>query len=284
MIKKACFAATLTLGGFVLAGCPKEDQTGAVQPGQPGYGQPGYGQPGPGQPGYGQPGYGQPQPGAGQPGYGQPQPGYGQPGYGQPQPGYGAPAPTGAAPPPAPTATAPGAAAPPAFPFPLPFPLPGAPAPSGTAGGTAPPPGGQPASGGSATLLDPAAAAIVSGPLTLAAGSEMQGMQPVTDLIAGQFQQGQFLEQQFQLATGKCYGALAVGAGIGDMHIKFVLMQPIPGLEAHTVLAEDQTQGATAKISKAQCFTWQWPFAAQAKAVYTAVSGQGLAAGRVFVK
>ena len=109
-------------------------------------------------------------------------------------------------------------------------------------------------------------------------------MQPLTDVIAGQFQQGQALEQVFQMTPGKCYSALAVGAGIQEMNIQFILQQPLP-MFPNPVLAEDQSSGNTAKLgARGSCFKWPMPFGANVKAVFTAVSGQGMAAGRVYVK
>jgi hypothetical protein len=109
-------------------------------------------------------------------------------------------------------------------------------------------------------------------------------MQPATEILAGQFQAGQILEQQFQMAPNKCYAALAVGAGIQEMNIQFIALQPLPGMP-NPVLAEDKSTGATAKLgTKGNCFRWQLPFGVNAKVVYTAVSGQGIAAGRVYVK
>lgn len=118
----------------------------------------------------------------------------------------------------------------------------------------------------------------------LAEQQEVPGMQPATDIIAGQFQAGQTMEQQFQMSPNKCYAALAVGAGISEMNIQFVLQQPMPGLP-NPVLAEDKSTGATAKLgARGTCFRWQAPFGANVKAVFTAVGGQGIAAGRVYSK
>ncbi|RLB60028.1 MAG: hypothetical protein DRI90_14675 [Deltaproteobacteria bacterium] len=112
----------------------------------------------------------------------------------------------------------------------------------------------------------------------------MQGMQPASDVVAGQFQQGQVLEQQFQMTYGKCYGAIAVGAGISEMHIQFVALQPIPGVP-NPVLAEDKTTGSQAVLGGGgQCFKWSAPIGINAKVIYTAQSGGGIAAGRVYVK
>jgi hypothetical protein len=117
------------------------------------------------------------------------------------------------------------------------------------------------------------------------AAQEMQGMQPATDIVAGQFQPGQTLEQSFQMNPGKCYGAIAVGMGPSEMDIKFVAVTPIPGQSP--VLAQDQTQGANASLGgRGNCWKYQpfVPVAINVKAIYTAIAGQGIAAGRVYVK
>ena len=113
----------------------------------------------------------------------------------------------------------------------------------------------------------------------------MAGMKPLTEVIAGDFKQGQRLEQQFQMTQGKCYGAIAAGApGISEMYIRFVVLQPIPGV-TNPVLAEDKTTGAQAVLGgKGQCFVWQFPIGVNAKVEYVAQGGQGIAAGRVYVK
>lgn len=133
--------------------------------------------------------------------------------------------------------------------------------------------------------MDPMAAQVATVPLGAFAASEAQGMQPLGDVIAGQFQAGQTLEQSFQMEPGKCYAALAVGAGISEMDIKFVAVTPIPGQPP--VLAQDQTQGSNASLGgKGKCFKWSpiVPVAISAKAIYTAVAGSGVAAGRLYVK
>src|SRR5690606_25928226 len=157
---------------------------------QPGYGQPGYQQP--------PPGYQQPPP---QPGYQQPpQPGYQQP---PPQPGYQQPPPQPGYTPPPPQPGQPPAPQPQPQPQPgWPFPFPG---PGGTDGGGT----GQP--GGAATPID---ATLASAPLQLLAQQHLGGMQPLTAPVAGQFKQGQFIEQTFQMENGKCYGAIAAGVGV----------------------------------------------------------------------
>lgn len=135
-----------------------------------------------------------------------------------------------------------------------------------------------------ATPIDPAAAAIAVVPLTGYAQQQMPGMSPLTDVIAGQFKQGQYLEQNFQMAHGKCYGAVAMGAGISEMHIRFELMQPVPGIQNPT-LAEDKLTGQAAALgAKGQCYKWALPIGVNVRAIYTAQAGEGIAAGRVYFK
>jgi hypothetical protein len=113
----------------------------------------------------------------------------------------------------------------------------------------------------------------------------VQGMQPLGDVVAAQFQAGQTLEQPFQMDPGKCYAALAVGAGISEMDIKFVAVTPLPGQPP--VLVQDQTQGANASLGgRGKCFKWAplVPVGISAKVIYTAVAGSGIAAGRLYVK
>jgi len=103
-------------------------------------------------------------------------------------------------------------------------------------------------------------------------------MQPLTEVVAGNFKQGQILEQTFQMHPGKCYAALAVGAGIQEMDIQFV---PLPDKPIRHVLAQDSTKGSNASIN---CYKYSAPIGVNVKAVYIATAGQGIAAGRVYVR
>jgi len=225
-------------------GCTNEPHPG--DPSQ--YGQPGYGQPGYGQPGYGQPG--QPgQPGYGQPG--QPQPGYGQPGYGQP--GYGQPG------------------------------QPGQPG-YGQPGYGQPGQPGQPAAGGQAQPMAPGAAAAAT-PILVALGqSEAPGAHPEGGVFAGQFQEGQTLEQPINVQPGKCYTVVAGGAGIAQLDIQLVA-QPAPMFPA-TVLAQSQGQGPQATLGGKATGCWKnpLPFGGPAKIILKATRGAGMAAAQVYVK
>jgi hypothetical protein len=229
-------------------GCSNEPRPNdPSQYGQPGYGQQAYGQPGYGQPG--QPGYGQPQ----QPGYGQPgaygQPGYGQPGaYGQPQPGqpgFGQPQQPGY----------------------------GQPAPQG-----------QPAAGGQAQPMAPGAAAAATPILQALGQSEAPGAHPDGGVFAGQFQEGQVLEQPINVQAGKCYTVVAGGMGISQLDIQLVA-QPMPMMPP-TVLAQSQTQGPQATLGGKSTGCWKnpLPIGGPAKIVLKATRGSGMAAAQVYSK
>ena len=249
-----------------VAGCESSNQQDPAYPGQAGYGQPGYGQPGYGQPGYGQAGYGQP--------------GYGQPGYGQPQqqpaqyPGQPQTFP-GQQPQQQPAAQQP----PNIFGFPLPFPGMGgstAPAPSG--GGTT-----QPGTTTPASAIDPTLAGVATVPLLQLQMQHARGSQKQGNVLAGNFQEGQSLEQSFQLMPNKCYTIIGTGAGIQELDIQLVVLAPIPGTPP--TIAQDNMQGPTAVVgSDNNCFRWQAPFGANAKWIMTSTKGSGLAAGQLYVK
>src|SRR5262245_12999463 len=122
--------------------------------------------------------------------------GYNQGYYGaQPQPGYPQPG------------------------YPQPY---GQPQPQPTA--PAPAPTGQ--AGTSATPIAPAAAAAAQPILTGLAQKEVAGMQPDGAAFAGQFQEGQTLEQPFNIQPGRCYSVVGVGVGITELDVQIVLHSP----------------------------------------------------------
>jgi len=201
--------------------------------------------------------YGQ-QPGYGQQPYGQ-QPGYGeQPGYGQ-QPAAGQQ--------PAPAAGQPAAGQ--------------QPAPAAGQPGTAPPAG---QAGGQAQAIDPAAAAAAQPILNGLAQNEAPGARPVGGVLAGNFQEGQVLEQPLQLEPGKCYTVVAAGLpNISEVDVQIMLTTPIAGMAP--VLAEDKDSGAQAVLGrKPNCFKWALAMGAPAKVVLKARGGAGLAAAQVYAK
>ncbi|MBI4955655.1 MAG: hypothetical protein HY908_26790 [Myxococcales bacterium] len=195
-----------------------------------------------------------------------------------------APYPTGTATAPQPTASG--------WPFPFPFPFPTgtatAPQPTNTAPAPTSPfplPGPAPTAGGAtAQPIDPNVASAATVPLMAVAQQEAAGMRETTPIVAANFQQGQTMDAPFQMMPGKCYTVISVGAGINEMDIKIVALQPIPGVQ-NPVLAQDNSQGSTAVLGgRGNCFKWSWPFGMNAKAVFTATVGQGIAAGRVYEK
>jgi hypothetical protein len=304
---RAFALAPAVLAALLAAGCERDSQPEPNYPQQPGYGQPGYGQPGyPEQPGFGQQGYGQPgypqQPGyAPQPGYPQQQPGYPQQPPPQPAPGYPQPGATppipglpgglplpgfpspGAQPAPAPAPApsspggqpAPAPSAPGGFPFP--FPLPGMPGGGGQA------PGGNVPSSGAAQPIDPNFAQVATVPLMAYSQREAPGMMREGNLVAGNFKEGQTLEQPFQMLPGKCYTVLAVGAGIQQLDLAIVAVTPIP--QASGVLAQANGNGPNAALGgHGNCFRWELPVGINAKYVIRATRGQGVAAGQLYAK
>lgn len=114
-------------------------------------------------------------------------------------------------------------------------------------------------------------------------GTHAPGMQKEGGALAGNFQQGQSLEQGFQLMPNKCYTVIATGAGVSELDVVLVVLTPIPGQSP--VLAQDNMTGTTAVVGgSGQCFRWQAPFGANAKFIMTATAGAGLAAAQLYSK
>ena len=266
--------AALTCALFVVssftAGCLGHDSTPAsATPGTyPAGQQPYQQQPYPQQPGYQQQPYPQ------QPGY--PQQPYPQ----QPAPTFPQqPAPTFPQQPTPVDPNTPAPAAPGGFQWP--FPIPGMPGMPTTPGAT-PAPGGQPSSG-AATAIDPNFASVATVPLMAFAQQEAPGMSREGQVAAGNFKEGQTLEQPFQMLPNKCYTVLAVGAGVQEVDISIVAVTPIP--QASGVLAQDQGTGASASLGgRGNCYKWSFPFGINAKFVVKATRGQGVIAGQLYSK
>lgn len=159
------------------------------------------------------------------------------------------------------------------------------PAPPPTATTRAPPPLPGP-SGPPATPLDATSAAAATQLLApLAAQHAPAGAKPLGTVIAGQFQQGQQLEEQIQMRPGRCYTVVGVGLPpVKNLDIQLVPMVAIPGLTS-PVIASDQTQGPNAVLGdNPNCFKWAAPFAAPVKVVVKVSSGEGVAAAQAFEK
>lgn len=138
--------------------------------------------------------------------------------------------------------------------------------------------------GGQATPMAPAAmgADVV---LTGLAQQEAPGAQPEGTAFAGQFQEGQVLEQPINLQPGKCY--TIIGASVGAIQELDIMIQgQLPPLPPAT-LAQDQGTGPNATLggkSNGGCWKFPSPIAAPAKIVLRVTRGSGIAGAKVFVK
>jgi len=142
----------------------------------------------------------------------------------------------------------------------------------------------QPAASGGGGAATPIAAAAMATPLLLPLQQqEAPGMQAEGQAFAGQFQEGQTLEQPLTLQPGKCYTVVAIGAGIQELDA-MIAAQPLPQLPA-TPLAQDNTSGAQATVGgKGSCFKNAAPLAVPAKVIIKATRGAGSAVAQVYVK
>jgi len=140
--------------------------------------------------------------------------------------------------------------------------------------------------GPTATPLDPATAQTVAAAIgPIAATAAAPGSKPVGAAIAGNFAQGQSLEQTVQMNPGKCY--TIVGAGvptITNLDIQLVPSIAIPGMPA-AVVAADSSTGPTAIVGQQpNCYKWALPMGGTMKVVVSVSGGQGMAAAQVFEK
>lgn len=154
-------------------------------------------------------------------------------------------------------------------------PQPTAPAPQPTA----------PAGGGAQATAMPAAAAMGADVILTGLGTqEAPGAQPEGTAFAGQFQEGQVLEQPINLQPGKCYTVVA--ASLGPIQELDVMIQgQIAPLPPQT-FAQDSTTGPTATLGgkAAGCWKNPAPLAIPATIVLRATRGSGVAAAKVYVK
>ena len=159
------------------------------------------------------------------------------------------------------------------------------PYPTATATNTAPAPTATNTAGGSsATPMAPAAAAGADVILGGLATQEAPGAQPDGTAFAGQFTEGQTLEQPINLQAGKCYTIVA--ASLGGVQELDVMIQgqlaPLPP----TTLAQDNTTGPNATLGgkAAGCWKNPSPLPIPAKIVLRVTKGSGMAAAKVYVK
>jgi hypothetical protein len=160
------------------------------------------------------------------------------------------------------------------------------PAPGATTpmpGATTPAPGGA-AAGSPASPLAPAAAAVAQPILQGLAASEVPGMQADGSSFAGQFQEGQVLEQPINLQPGKCYTVVAGSLG-AIQELDVMIQGQIAPFPAQTFVQDNQT-GPTATLGgkAAGCWKYPAPIAAPAKIVLRVTKGSGMAAAKVYIK
>jgi len=142
------------------------------------------------------------------------------------------------------------------------------------------------ATGPAATPLDPATAQVVTSLIApLAASAAAPGAKPVGAAIAGNFAQGQSLEQTVQMNPGKCYTIVGAGAPtIQNLDIQLVPSIAVPGLPA-AVVAAYNSQGSNAIVGQQpNCYKWALPMGGTMKVVVSVSAGQGMAAAQVFEK
>lgn len=142
----------------------------------------------------------------------------------------------------------------------------------GLTGGSCPP----------AQALDAMAGMAATQGLNLLAQQNAPGAKAVGSPIAGNFQAGQCLEVQVTLNPGKCYTAIATGAGPSEVDVELQLPLPPPG---NQTIAQDNTSGPMAVLGKSpDCFKNPSPFAAPMKLVLKVPAGQGMAAAQLYEK
>ena len=142
----------------------------------------------------------------------------------------------------------------------------------------------QTSGGGSATPISPMAASAATPVLQAMAANDARGMNPEGGAFAGQFQQGQILEQTFQATPGKCYTVVGVGLGITQLDISIQTMPPVAGLPAVTV-AQSNTSGANATVGGGgNCVKYPLPVGGPFKVVLKATGGSGIAVAQLFSK
>ncbi len=117
--------------------------------------------------------------------------------------------------------------------------------------------------GPTATPLDPATAQVVTSLIApLAATAAAPGAKPVGAAIAGNFAQGQSLEQTVQMNPGKCY--TIVGAGmptIQNLDIQLVPSISVPGFPAAVVAADSSKARPQSSVSSPIAINGRCPWA-----------------------
>jgi len=129
-------------------------------------------------------------------------------------------------------------------------------------------------------MAGPLAGIVIQG----AAGNDARGMQPEGTAFAGQFQQGQTLEQSLQLEPGRCYTVVGAGGpGINELDVQ-IMVQPAPIIPAQVVAQDNQTGPNATLGGGGNCWRNASPIGLPAKVVVTARSGAGMAVAQIYKK
>lgn len=144
---------------------------------------------------------------------------------------------------------------------------------------TAPAPVGGPAQPVAASMGGPLATTA----MTVAAGADAKGMQPVGEAFAGQFQAGQTLEHTFTAEPGKCYTLIALGGpGITELDAQVALATGLPNMPAQY---QDNQTGPNATIGGGgNCVRNQPLTAVPMKVTIKATAGSGIAVAQIYKK
>lgn len=145
---------------------------------------------------------------------------------------------------------------------------------------TAPPASSAPAN----NMATPIAATLATPIITSTAGEEVKGMQPEGGAFAGQFQEGQILEQPINLAPGKCYSVVGVSLpGVSELDVQ-IAAQPVPQLPAATLAQDNSTGGIAILGGKGSCWRNATPLAITGKVILKVTKGAGIAGAQIYVK
>lgn len=129
--------------------------------------------------------------------------------------------------------------------------------------------------------------AAQAGPLIqyMASAHLPPGAKPVGTPFAGQFAQGQVLEQKMKLLPGKCYTVVAAGLPpIGEVDIRLYREGYVENRSGAEPLVADETSGPQAVLGpRDECFKAESGMSS-AWLVLEVKKGQGVAAAQVFAK
>lgn len=141
-------------------------------------------------------------------------------------------------------------------------------------------------SGPSAQAIDPNFAGAATAALNLIAASEAVGASKEGSPLAGNFAEGQTLEQQFTFQPGKCYTIAAAGVGVQEIELTILPQAQIPGLPSVGTMGSAKGSGAKTVLGGgSSCIKLALiPVAVPAKWVLKASKGGGLIAGQLYSK